>query len=241
MKRSGVHGATSRESAITETERVRRIQDNEAPRYDRQMGFYDRILFAGGREWACSRANGEVLELAIGTGRNLPHYPTHVRLTGIELSPQMLEIATQRAGQLGRDVDLRIGDAQALELEDHSFDTVIITFGLCTIPDARAAATEAHRVLRPGGRLVLLEHVRSPSLPVRAVQRLLDPLSVRFAADHLMRDPLDHLGNVGFEIESVERLKLGIVERVVARKPGDGPGIAAAATPASTGPAPPRH
>jgi ubiquinone/menaquinone biosynthesis C-methylase UbiE len=130
----------------------------------------------------------------------------------------MLEIARKRAEDLGRDVDLRIGDAQALEFEDQSFDTVIITFGLCTIPDDRRAVAEAHRVLRPGGRLVLLEHVRSPSLPIRAVQRALDQLSVRFAADHLVRDPLDYLGSVGFEIESVERLKRGIVERVVARK-----------------------
>jgi ubiquinone/menaquinone biosynthesis C-methylase UbiE len=176
-----------KETPFSETERVRRIQDQEAPRYDRQMGFYDRILFAGGREWACSRANGEILELALGTGRNLPYYPADAHLTAIELSPQMLEIARKRAEDLGRDVDLRIGDAQALEFEDQSFDTVIITFGLCTIPDDRAAVTEAHRVLRPDGRLVLLEHVRSPSLPIRAVQRALDPLSVRFAADHLAR------------------------------------------------------
>jgi ubiquinone/menaquinone biosynthesis C-methylase UbiE len=209
-----------KETTLAETERVRRIQDKEAPRYDRQMGFFDRVLFAGGREWACSQVNGDVLELAIGTGRNLPHYPADVRLTGIELSPQMLEIGSKRAEELGRDVDLRIGDAQALEFEDESFDTVIVTFGLCTIPDDRGAVSEMHRVLRPGGRLVLLEHVRSPSLAVRAVQRALDPLSVRFAADHLARDPLDYLGDVGFEIESVQRLKLGIVERVVARKPG---------------------
>jgi ubiquinone/menaquinone biosynthesis C-methylase UbiE len=216
-------------SIDTETERVRRIQDKEAPRYDRQMGFFDRALFAGGRDWACSRVDGEVLELAVGTGRNLPYYAAGVRLTAIELSPQMLEIARQRAEELGREVDLRIGDAQALEFEDQSFDTVIITFGLCTIPDDRGAVSEAHRVLRPGGRLVLLEHVRSPSLPVRAAQRLLDPLSVRFAADHLVREPLDYLETVGFEIESLERLKCGIVERVVARTAGGEPRIAAAA------------
>jgi ubiquinone/menaquinone biosynthesis C-methylase UbiE len=219
-----------KETTLTETERVRRIQDKEAPRYDRQMGFYDRILFAGGREWACSQVNGEVLELALGTGRNLTYYPAHVRLTAIELSPQMLEIARKRAAELARDVDLRIGDAQALEFEDQSFDTVIITFGLCTIPNDRRAVTDAHRVLRPGGRLVLLEHVRSPSLAVRALQRALDPLSVRFAADHLVRDPLDYLGNVGFEIDSVQRLKWGIVERVVARKPAAEPRVAAART-----------
>src|SRR5215216_7889887 len=120
---------------FTETERVRRIQDKEAPRYDRQMGFFDRILFAGGREWACSQVKGEVLELALGTGRNLPYYAADARLTGVELSPRMLEIARLRAEELGRDVDLRIGDAQALDFGEESFDTVIITFGLCTIPD----------------------------------------------------------------------------------------------------------
>jgi ubiquinone/menaquinone biosynthesis C-methylase UbiE len=220
----------SRETTVAETERVRRIQDKEAPRYDRQMGFFDRVLFAGGREWACSQVSGDVLEVAIGTGRNLPHYPAGVHLTGIELSPQMLEIGRRRAEELGRDVDLRIGDAQALEFADQSFDTVIITFGLCTIPDDRGAVAEAHRVLRPGGRLVLLEHVRSPSLPIRAAQSVLDPLSVRFAADHLVRDPLDYLASVGFEIESVERLKRGIVERAVARKPGGPVGTAPART-----------
>lgn len=203
-----------------ETERVRVVQDKEAPRYDRQMNFFDRVLFADGRQWACSHARGDVLEIAIGTGRNLAHYPAGTRLTGIELSPEMLAIARRRAAELGVDVDLRPGDAQALEFADDSFDTVIITLALCTIPDDRGAVREVHRVLRPGGRLVLLEHVRSPVAPVRAVQRLIDPLSVRFGADHVVREPLDYLAAEGFEIEAVQRLKWGIVERVTARTTG---------------------
>jgi ubiquinone/menaquinone biosynthesis C-methylase UbiE len=196
------------------------IQDKEAPRYDRRISFFEKILFAGGREWVCSRADGDVLELAAGTGRNLPHYPDGVRLTAIELSPEMMAIARQRAAEVGREVDQRLGDAQALEFQSDSFDTVVITLGLCTIPDPRQAISEAHRVLRPGARLLLLEHVRSPRLLVRTVQRLLDPLAVRFAADHLMREPLEYLGAEGFEVERVERSKWGIVERVMARKPG---------------------
>lgn len=203
-----------------ETERVRRIQDKTAPRYDRQMGFWERMLFGEGRDWACSKAAGEVLEIAIGTGRNLPHYPDNVSLTGIELSPEMLGIARERAEELGREVELKLGDAQKLELADESFDTVVCTCSLCTIPDPGAAVAEAHRVLRPGGRFVLLEHVRSPSAQVRIVQRMLEPLTVRFEADHLTREPLDYLSAEGFDVEEVERSKWGIVERVVARKPG---------------------
>jgi ubiquinone/menaquinone biosynthesis C-methylase UbiE len=206
-------------TAVGETERVRDIQDKHAGGYDRQMGFFDRVLFAGGRDWACSQAEGEVLEIAFGTGRNLTHYRPEVKLTAIEFSPEMLAIARRRAEELGAAVDLRLGDAQALEFEDESFDTVVLTLALCTIPDDRKAASEVRRVLRPGGRFIVMEHVRSPVLPVRAVQRILDPLAVRFEADHLMREPLDYLADVGFEIESVERSKWGIVERVVARKP----------------------
>jgi ubiquinone/menaquinone biosynthesis C-methylase UbiE len=207
-------------ATVSETERVRQIQDKGARGYDRQMRFFDKVLFAGGREWACSHASGEILEIAVGTGRNLPHYPPDVRLTGIEFSPEMLEIARRRAAELGRDVDLRLGDAQALEFADESFDTVIITLALCTIPDDRKAVSEARRVLRPGGRLVLLEHVRSPVLAVRALQRALDPLAVRFEADHLVRDPLDYLADERFDVASVQRSKWGIVERVLARKSG---------------------
>lgn len=205
-----------------ETERVRRIQDKEAPRYDRQISFFERTLFGGGREWVCSQAEGEVLELAAGTARNLPHYPAGVSVTGVELSPEMLAIGRKRAEDLGRDADLRVGDVQALDFPDESFDTVVCTLGLCTIPNPREAVSEAHRVLRANGRLLLLEHVRSPLLPVRAIERLLDPLAIRFAADHLTREPLDYLEAEGFKIDRLERSKLGIVERVAARKAAPG-------------------
>jgi ubiquinone/menaquinone biosynthesis C-methylase UbiE len=206
--------------ADSETQRVRTVMDDQAPRYDRSMDFYDRVLFGGAREWACSQVEGDVLEIAIGTGRNLALYPPGVRVTGVELSAEMLARARSRARELGAAVELLAGDAHDLPLADASFDTVLITFALCTIPDDRRAAAEALRVLRPGGRLVAVEHVRSPVLPVRAVQRVLEPLSVRVSADHLVRDPLDYLADVGFEIESAQRSKWGIVERISARRPG---------------------
>lgn len=212
---SGRDGDVARDA---DTKRVQRIYDKIAPRYDRLIELWERVLFSGGRRWACDRATGDVLEIALGTGRNLPYYSDDVRLTGLELSPQMLAVARQRATALGVRADLRIGDAQRLPFDDESFDTVVCTLGLCSIPDERRAVREAWRVLRPGGRLVLLEHVRSPIRVVRVVQELLEPLFLTLQRDHLLREPADAVECAGFVVDALERSKLGIVERLSARK-----------------------
>lgn len=203
----------------SDTERTRGLYEKQAPRYDRSMGFFERLLFKDARRWVCSQAEGTVLEIAVGTGLNLPHYDAAIELTGIELSPAMLERARDRAVELGREVDLRLGDATSLEFPDQSFDSVVCTFSLCTIPDDAAAVAEAWRVLRPGGRFLLAEHVRSPQPVIRSGQRLLDPIAIRFQGDHLAREPLDHLRAQGFAVERLERYSLGITERAVARRP----------------------
>jgi ubiquinone/menaquinone biosynthesis C-methylase UbiE len=202
-----------------ETDRIRRIFDKQAPKYDRSMARFERLLFSGNREWACSQAEGEVLEIAAGTARNLDHYPPGVKVTGVELSPEMAELGRRHAEELGRELDMRVGNAEDLQFADESFDTVVCTYGLCTIPDHNAAIREANRVLRPGGRILLAEHVRSPNRLVRTIQRVLDPLAHRFGGDHLMREPLEPLGDEGFEIDEVQRSKAGWVELVAARKP----------------------
>ncbi len=210
-------------SGAHETERVKQIWEKGASRYDRRIGLMEKAFFGDGRQWVCSQASGEVLEVAVGTGRNLPFYPPGIRLTGIELSPAMLRIARARADDLGtRGLDLREGDAHELPFADGSFDTVVCTLGLCNIPDDRRAVSEMARVLRPGGRLLLLDHVRAASLPVRAVQRALEVATLRFERDHLLRRPLEHVVAEGFEIERQERYKAGIVERISARNPARG-------------------
>lgn len=206
-------------AATDETERVRRIWEKEAPRYDRGIRLAERLLFGDGRAWICSRASGDVLEVGVGTGRNLPFYPDGVRLMGIDLSPAMLAIARERARRLGPAADLREGDAQALSFPDQSFDSVVCTLALCSIPDDRRAIAEMKRVLRPGGRLLLLEHVAGSSPVVRALQWALERLSLRFQGDYLLRRPVRHLQAEGFAIEVDQRSKWGIVERLVARKP----------------------
>ncbi|HET6708710.1 class I SAM-dependent methyltransferase, partial [Amycolatopsis sp.] len=116
---------------MTKAERWRRYWDRKSPGYDAEMGVWDRRLFGDSREWACGQAAGEVLEVAAGTGLNLPHYPAEVTLTGLDLSEGMLAIARDRARHLGRPVTLQVGDAHRLPFADCSFDTVVCTLGLC--------------------------------------------------------------------------------------------------------------
>lgn len=199
--------------------RWRAAWNKQAKGYDRQIGFWDRNLFKDSREWVCGQATGDVLEVAIGTGLNLEHYPADARLTGIELSPAMLDIARKRAIDLPREVDLREGDAHQLDFPDASFDTVVATFSMCAIPDDRQAVAEMHRVLRPGGLLLLADHIASPHLLGRAVQRMTELLTVPLAGEHFRRRPLTTVLDLGLVVEQRERFGFGIVERLAARKP----------------------
>lgn len=195
-----------------ETERIRSI-------YDRRAAAAPPTGENANLRWLCSQAEGETLEVGIGRGRTLPFYAGDIHLTGIELSGVALQVARRRADALGLNATLREGDAAALPYPDGHFDTVVFSFVLCTIPDDRRAVAEAVRVLRPGGRLLLVEHVRSPNRVVRTIERLLQPLTLRRMADHLLREPLDHVLAEGMEIETLERSWFGVVERLAARKP----------------------
>ena len=202
-----------------EDARVRAYYDRVAAGYDRQMGFGERRFLGEHRAWAVGRTTGRVLEIGVGSGLNLPHYPAGADVVGIDLSPRMVELAQRRLdrGVTTAVVRLRVGDAQQLDLPDASVDTVLATYALCTIPDPAAALAEAHRVLRPGGRAVVVEHGPGSNALVRVGQRLLDPVAVRFAADHLLRDPVPYLVAAGFVVDSADRAGLGkIVHRVVA-------------------------
>jgi ubiquinone/menaquinone biosynthesis C-methylase UbiE len=212
------------------TAKARHVWDRMAPRYDRSMRLVEKLMFGGGREWVCSRATGRVLEVAVGTGLNFAFYPPGVAVTAIEISPAMLARARARAARLGLPVTLCEGDGQALPFASDSFDSVVCTLSLCNIPDETAAIAEMARVLRPGGRLLLLDHVASRSRTVHALQRLVERFTIPAACEHFTRRPKPLLPDAGLQVVESERLKLGMVERVYAcPEPRDGGGAGAGA------------
>ncbi|HEX7162282.1 MAG TPA: methyltransferase domain-containing protein [Trebonia sp.] len=207
------------QTPATATAQQKQVWDSAASSYDRQIAFFEKIQFGGGREWLAERARGRVLEVAIGTGRNLSYYPDGVTVTGIELSPAMLAIARRRAADLGRDANLQEGDAERLPFGDPSFDTVVCALALCSIPDPVAAIGEMKRVLVPGGRLLLLDHIGSTWPPVYATQWLFERITIRTAGEHFTRRQLSLVQAAGFQVVETERLKAGTVERIHAVKP----------------------
>lgn len=202
---------------------MERYFDAHAGHYDRQMGGAERWLLGTHRAWATSGAGGDVLELAVGTGLNLPLYGAEVRhVLGLDLSEAMLDCARERvhAHRLEDRVEVRRGDAEHLELPDTSVDTVVATYALCTIPDPDAALLEAKRVLRPGGGLVLVDHGPSRSALLRVAQRALNPLTVRWQSDDLLRDTHALVIAAGFEVVEADQVGVtDLVHRVHAQGP----------------------
>jgi len=151
-------------------------------------------------------------------------YPADAALTGVELSPAMLAVARQYAADLGREVDLHEGDAERLPFGDASFDTVVCALALCTIPDPAGAIGEMRRVLVPGGRLLLLDHIGSSWPPIYAAQWLLERFTIRAAGEYFTRRQLPLVQAAGFEVVASERLNAGSVERIAGRKPASSAG-----------------
>lgn len=200
------------------TARIRGEYDAYADRYDRETGWYERFMLGDGRAWACSQARGQVLEVAIGTGRNLAFYPPGTPLVGVDLSSGMLAYARTRAAALQVPVRLVHADAQALPFPPSTFDTVLCTLGLSSVPDEAAVVTEMHRVLRPGGALVLLGHVASRHRIVRSAQRAIQRVAATRATDRQTGQVASLVRTHGFTVRYLERSRAGIIERLIAHK-----------------------
>lgn len=188
--------------------------DRQAATYDRKTAGIERRLLSQSRRWVGTRARGATLEIGVGTGANLPHYPDDVDLTAVDWSTAMLDAARAQAARVHRPVTLRQADGAALPFPAGTFDTVLATFVLCCVPDERSVLAEALRVLKPGGRLLLADHVAASSWPLRLVQHAVDLVSVPLHGEHYTRRPFITLNELGVTVVEHERVTKGVIERV---------------------------
>lgn len=156
------------------------------------------------------RAAGSVLEIGIGTGLNLPYYsPAVTHLRGIDSSAEMLAMALEKAGRTPFPVELVHESAEALRVEAGSIDTIVMTWVLCSIPNPLRALHEMKRVLKPGGRLLFVEHGLSPDAKVRWWQRRLNPFWRRIGGGCNLDREIDALiTTAGFRIDQMQNMYL---------------------------------
>lgn len=195
-------------------------------RYQRISGFYNLMealpekMYRGWREIIWGKVKGpHVLEVGVGTGKNIPYYPKGLDITAIDLTPGMLDFARKKAGELNNPVNLKIGDAEYLDFDDNSFNTVAATFVFCSVPDPIKGMKEAKRVLKKGGEMILIEHVRSENELMGKFMDLLNPVIVRLIGPNINRQTVENVKAAGFsKIEVLNLNKSGIFKLIVAEK-----------------------
>jgi SAM-dependent methyltransferase len=169
------------------------------------------------REKVVPLVSGAVLEIGMGAGHNLPYYDTQrvSSVVGIDPCRTSWGLAQPRAQGLGVPLDFVEGSAEDMPLEDAQFDSVLMTFSLCTIPNAQAALAEIHRVLKPGGQLVFCEHGQAPDETVVKWQNRINPLWRRLLGGcNLNRPILDWIKGSGFMLQSVDQMYLPGTPRI---------------------------
>ena len=195
-------------------------------RYNRIAPYYDVLeiiserAFSGWRRRLLDRAMGKVLEIGVGTGKNFPYYPEGVDVTGLDIADRMLIHARLRADKLGFPVQIMEGDVQSLPFPENYFDTAVATFVFCSVPDPVLGLKELGRVVKPGGKILLLEHVRIDKPLIGFIMDIMNPFFLHFIGSNINRRTVENVGNAGLRIEKIEHLGLMEMVKMIIAHPG---------------------
>jgi ubiquinone/menaquinone biosynthesis C-methylase UbiE len=201
-----------------DTERVKSKYERISRFYDFMESILERIAFARWRRKIFASLPGEkILEVGVGTGKNLDFYPTGKKITAIDFSPGMLGKARNKAKGKGLSVDLVEMDVQDLRFGDQTFDTIIATFVFCSVPDPIKGLREIKRVCKKDGKIILLEHVRPGGTLGGKIFDLFNPITVKLMGVNINRNTVANMKKAGLKILKERNLFLDIVKIIVSR------------------------
>ncbi len=201
------------------TDATRRRYERIAPIYDLFETFAEH-RYRPWRQRLWSMVTGKkILEVGVGTGKNFPYYPSRAQVTAVDLTPGMLARATLKARRMNLAVALHMGDVQNLEFADNTFDTIVATCVFCSVPDPVLGLREVQRVLKPGGKVFLMDHVRSENPFLARIMDFINPVVVRMMGPNINRQTVSNVNQSGLIVEQVEDLGMGgLFKLIVAQK-----------------------
>lgn len=199
---------------LRETEKIRKRYNRASVFYDLMEAPMEAMALKSWREEAVKELQGRVLEVGVGTGKNLEYYPEGLDVTGIDFSDKMLDRAKKKALLLNKNIKLLLMDAQDMEFPDDSFDTVYTTCVFCSVPDPVKGLQEIRRVCKPGGKIVMIEHVRSEKKVLGLIMDIMNPLVVNLYGANINRRTIENIGKVGYSRVEVTDLYMDIVKKI---------------------------
>lgn len=194
-----------------------------AAKYDKIANSYDRLIqgseqrwFAKWRKQYFSTLTGKILEVGIGTGNSIPFYNKEARITGIDFSQKMLEKARRKLAQSGRkNITLKHMDAEHMSFKDNTFDYAITSCVFCSVPNPVRGLIEIRRVLKPGGKLIMLEHVLSKNPIIAILQHALNPITQLLLGEHINRNTRQNIIQAGLKVTKEKNLALADIFRLL--------------------------
>ena len=204
--------------AVAATRREQKAYDRHSRWYDLTQWPMEAVGLGRLRQRLWDQVQGQrVLEVGVGTGRNLPYYPAQSRVVAVDLSPGMLRRAVKRAERAGRHVEFVLADAQRLPFREGSFDAVTATCVFCSVPDPVQGLRELRRVSRREGSTLLLEHVRARNPLLGKVMDWMNPIAVRMNGANINRRTVENVRLAGLAVEREDSFMMSIVKMLRAR------------------------
>ncbi len=202
-----------------ENEKTKRRYDRIAPYFDGLEGFLEGLFFSAWRKVLWAKVQGEhILEVGVGTGKNFPYYPAKSRITALDFSEKMLDRAKKKQQRKNIAVDLQLMDVQSLCYADNSFDTVVATFVFCSVPQPTKGLQELYRVCKPGGQVLLLEHVLSSKPIMAKMMCLINPLIAGVFGANINRQTVKSVQSCGFQKVVLDPASRDMVKMIQAIK-----------------------